>query len=58
MLASVLGCSGSQLGFPELECLLEERQGQVQLPGSLICFGEIVHAGECVGMIGCRAWLS
>ncbi len=27
---------GTELGFPELQRLLEERQGQVQLPGSLI----------------------
>ena len=27
---------GAELGFPELERLLEERQGQVQLPGILI----------------------
>ena len=27
---------GSELGFPELQRLLVERQGQVQLPGSLV----------------------
>ena len=43
---------GAELGFPELERLLEERQGQVQLPGSLIRPGEVVHAGERVGMVG------
>ncbi len=43
---------GAELGFPELERLLEERQGQVQLPGSLIRHGKVVHARERVGMIG------
>ncbi len=52
MLMSVRGCSRSELGFAELQRLLEERQGQVQLPGSLIRQGEVVHAGERVGMFG------
>ncbi len=43
---------GAELGFPELQRLLEERQGQVQLPGSLIRRGEVVHAAERVGMFG------
>ena len=38
--------------FPELERFLEKRQGQVQLPGSLISQGKVVHAQERVGMIG------
>ena len=28
-----VGMIGAELGFPELERLLVERQGQVQLPG-------------------------
>ena len=52
MLVSVSGWSGPSLAFTELQRLLEERQGQVQLPGSLIRHGEVVHAGERVGMVG------
>ena len=43
---------GAELGFPELQRLLEERQGQVQLPGMPIRHGEVVHAAERVGMFG------
>ena len=39
-----VGMVGAELGFHELERLLEERQGQVQLPGILIRHGEVVHA--------------
>ncbi len=51
MLDERVGMIGAELGFPELERLLEERQGQVQLPGILIRQGEVVHARERVGMI-------
>ena len=47
-----VGMVGAELGFPELERLLEERQGQVQLPGIPIRHGEVVHARERVGMVG------
>jgi hypothetical protein len=43
---------GAELGFPELQRLLEERQGQVPLPGSLIRLSEVVHTVERVGMFG------
>ena len=52
MLVSVSGMIGAELGFRELERFLEERQGQVRLPGSLISRGEVVHASERVRMIG------
>ena len=45
---------GAELGFLELERLLEKRQGQVQLPGILIGHGKVVHAHERVGMIGAK----
>jgi hypothetical protein len=45
---------GAELGFHELQRLLEERQGQVLLPGSLIRISEVVHAGERVGMVGAK----
>ena len=59
MLVSVRDVRG-RASLSELECLLEERQGQVQFPGILIREGEVVHAGERVGMFGaelrlCRA---
>ena len=43
---------GAELGFPELQRLLEERQGQVQLAGILYADGQVVHARERVGMFG------
>ena len=43
---------GTELRLLELQRLLEERQGQVQLPGILIRSREVVHAGERVGMVG------
>ena len=43
---------GAELGFPELERLLEERQGQVQLPGSLIATARLFMLRERVGMVG------
>ncbi len=52
MLDERVGMIGAELGFRELERLLEERQGQVQLPGILIRHGKVVHARERVGMIG------
>ena len=42
---------GPEFGFHELESHLAKRQGQVQLPGSQICGGEVVHAVERVGML-------
>ena len=45
MLMSVVGMVGSELRFHELQRLLEQWQGQVQLPGSLVRAGEVVHAG-------------
>ena len=46
-----IGMIGAELGFPELERFLEERQGQVQLTGIPISHGKVVHARERVGMI-------
>ena len=43
---------GAGLGFLELQRLLVQRQGQVELPGSLICNGQVAHADERVGMVG------
>ena len=45
---------GAELGFLELERLLEKRQGQVQLSGSVIRRGEVAHARERLGMIGAK----
>ena len=51
MIVSVSGSSGPSFAF-EFQRLLEERQGQVPLPGIPIRLGEVVHAGERVGIVG------
>ena len=49
---------GAELGFPELQRLLVERQGQVQLAGQRrVAAGEVVHAGERVGVVGAELGL-
>ena len=47
-----VGVVGAELGLPQRQRLLEERQGPVQLPGVLVARGEVVHAGEGVGVVG------
>ena len=44
--------AGSEMLFPEFQCFLEKRQGQVQLPNGIIRQGLVVHARERVGMEG------
>ena len=43
---------GAELGFLELERLLEERQGQVQLPGSLIATARLFMLVSVSGWSG------
>ena len=52
MLASVSGWSGPSLDFLHRQSLLVERQSTVELTGRRIAPSEVVHAGECVGVVG------
>ena len=52
MLASVSGWSGPSFAFSQCQRLLVELQRPVDLAGVGIAVGEVVHAGERVGVVG------
>ena len=52
-----VGVVGAELGLPQRQRLLEERQGLVQLPGGLVAIRQVVHALEGVGVVGAELGL-
>ena len=43
---------GAELGLAALEGFLEERQGQIELPGGLVAERQVVHAVKRAWVIG------
>ena len=52
-----VGVVGAELRLQEAQRLLIQRQGPVELTGSLIVLSEVVHADECVGVVGAELGL-
>ena len=52
MVTSVSGVVGTQLGLHELERFLEQRQGQVQLSGSLVAHARLFMLVSVSGWSG------